>query len=174
MPIPVMIQPMTIAPGDTVEFKEIDPLAGQLTAKSKVEDLQRLDLTSANAIVGPIFVDGATVLVDTRSRIRLLDELKGKRVAVIPGTTTERSLAKRQKQQIYVDAMQNARGKTIASAYSARARDGGTVSMPLTWKQIEKGIKISDFTIENLPALIKKHGDAWADFFDSRQDLKLK
>src|SRR6476646_7556567 len=50
---------MTIAPGDTVEFKEIDPLAGQLTAKSKVEDLQRLDLTSANAIVGPIFVDGA-------------------------------------------------------------------------------------------------------------------
>jgi len=87
--------------------------------------------------------------------------------------TTERSLAKRQKQQIYVDAMQNARGKTIASAYSARARDGGTVSMPLTWKQIEKGVKISDFTIANVPALVKKHGDLWQDFFAAGQSLKL-
>jgi bifunctional non-homologous end joining protein LigD len=87
--------------------------------------------------------------------------------------TVQRSLAKRQKQQVYVDAMQNARGKTIAAAYSARARDGATVSMPLTWKQIEKGVRISDFTIENLPALVKKHGDAWKDFFASRQILKL-
>ena len=87
--------------------------------------------------------------------------------------TIQRSLAKRQKQQVYVDAMQNARGKTIAAAYSARARDGATVSMPLTWKHVEKGVRISDFTIENLPGLIKKHGDAWKNFFDSRQNLKL-
>lgn len=88
--------------------------------------------------------------------------------------TIQRSLAKRQKQQVYVDAMQNARGKTIAAAFSARAREGATVSMPLTWKQIEKGVKIPDFTIENLPALIKKQGDAWSDFFDSGQTLKLR
>src|SRR5216110_2742838 len=87
--------------------------------------------------------------------------------------TVQRSLAKRQKQQVYVDAMQNARGKTIAAAYSARAKDGATVSMPLTWKQIEKGMKISDFTIENLTVLIKKHGDVWKNFFDSRHNLKL-
>ena len=87
--------------------------------------------------------------------------------------TIQRSLAKRQKQQIYVDAMQNARGKTIASAYSARARDGATVSMPLTWKQIEKGVKISDFTITNVPGLVKKHGDLWQDFFAAAQSLKL-
>jgi len=63
--------------------------------------------------------------------------------------TTQRSLAKRQKQQVYVDAMQNAApAKTIASVYSARAKPGATVSMPLTWKQIEKGAKISDFTIK--------------------------
>src|SRR2546425_5936252 len=87
--------------------------------------------------------------------------------------TIQRSLAKRQKQQIYVDAMQNARGKTIAAAFSARARPGATVSMPLTWKQIEKGVKISDFTIKNVPGLIKKNRAAWAKFFDSRQELKL-
>jgi bifunctional non-homologous end joining protein LigD len=87
--------------------------------------------------------------------------------------TVQRSLAKRQKQQVYVDAMQNARGKTIASAYSARAREGATVSMPLTWKQIEKGVKISDFTIANVPALVKKHGDIWKDIFAAGQSLKL-
>lgn len=87
--------------------------------------------------------------------------------------TIQRSLAKRQKQQVYVDALQNARGKTIAAAFSARAKDGATVSMPLTWKQIEKGVKISDFTIENLPGLGKKQGDSWKDFFDNRQELNL-
>ena len=87
--------------------------------------------------------------------------------------TIQRSLAKRQKQQVYVDAMQNARGKTIAAAFSARAKPGATVSMPLTWKQIEKGVKISDFTIKNVPGLIRKNRDAWAKFFDSRQELKL-
>src|SRR5438067_5144095 len=86
--------------------------------------------------------------------------------------TVQRSLAKRQKQQVYVDAMQNARGKTIAAAYSARAKRGATVSMPLTWKQIEKGVKISDFTIENVPQLVKKN-QSWKNFFDSRQELKL-
>ncbi|HVS20909.1 MAG TPA: non-homologous end-joining DNA ligase [Pyrinomonadaceae bacterium] len=88
--------------------------------------------------------------------------------------TTQRSLAKRQKQQVYVDAMQNARGKTIAAAYSARAKPNATVSMPLTWKQIEKGVKISDFTIMNVPKLMEKNGDAWGEFFDNRQGLRLR
>ena len=88
--------------------------------------------------------------------------------------TVQRSLAKREKQQVYVDALQNARGKTIAALLSARAKPGATVSMPLTWKQIKKGVKISDFTIENVPALIKKSGNSWKDFFDSQQTLNLK
>lgn len=87
--------------------------------------------------------------------------------------TTQRSLAKRQKQQVYVDAMQNARGKTIAAAFSARAKMGATVSMPLTWKQIGKGVKISDFTIENVPKLVEKAGDSWSDFFGHRQSLRV-
>ena len=87
--------------------------------------------------------------------------------------TIQRALARRQKQQVYVDALQNARGKTIAAAFSARARDGATVSMPLTWKQIEKGVRISDFTIENSVSLLKKQGDPWKDFFASQQTLKL-
>jgi DNA primase len=34
-------------------------------------------------------------------------------------------------------------------------------------------VKIADFTIRNVPDLTKKHGDAWKDCFDSRQQLKL-
>jgi bifunctional non-homologous end joining protein LigD len=87
--------------------------------------------------------------------------------------TIQRSLAKREKQQVYVDAMQNARGKTIAAPYSARAKPGATVSMPLTWKQVEKGVKIVDFTIQNVPQLVEKNGEAWKDFFATAQTLKL-
>jgi bifunctional non-homologous end joining protein LigD len=86
--------------------------------------------------------------------------------------TTQRSLAKRKKQQVYVDAMQNARGKTIASVFSARAKPGATVSMPLAWKQVEKGVKISDFTIRNAPGLLGKN-NVWEEFFKSQQLLKL-
>jgi bifunctional non-homologous end joining protein LigD len=76
--------------------------------------------------------------------------------------------------KIFIDYNMNVRGKTLNSAYSPRGAPGAPVSMPLTWKQIKKGVKISDFTIENVPALIKKSGNSWKDFFDSQQTLNLK
>ena len=87
--------------------------------------------------------------------------------------TVERTIAKRKSTQVYVDWMQNARGKSLASAFTARAKAKASVSMPLTWKQIEKGVKIADFTITNVPELLGKKGDAWADFFKSRQTLRF-
>jgi len=86
--------------------------------------------------------------------------------------TVERTIAKRKSTQVYVDWMQNARGKSLAAVFTARARPKAPVSMPLTWKQIEKGVKIQDFTIVNVPELLQK-GDAWADFFKERQTLKF-
>ena len=80
--------------------------------------------------------------------------------------TVERTIAKRKSDQVYVDAMQNARGKSLASVFTARAKPKATVSMPLTWKQVEKGAKISDFTIENVPQLLEKKGNPWQEFFD--------
>ncbi|HKG61273.1 MAG TPA: non-homologous end-joining DNA ligase [Pyrinomonadaceae bacterium] len=87
--------------------------------------------------------------------------------------TVERTIAKRKSTQVYVDWMQNARGKSLAAVFTARAKPKATVSMPLTWQQISKGVKIDDFTITNVPELLKKKGDAWADFFKSRQALKF-
>ena len=88
--------------------------------------------------------------------------------------TVERAIAKRKTTQVYVDWMQNARGKSLASVFTARAKPRATVSMPLTWKQIEQGVKIADFTIVNVPDLLTKKGNAWATFFDERQKLKLQ
>ena len=87
--------------------------------------------------------------------------------------TIERTIAKRKSTQVYVDWMQNARGKSLAAPFTARAKPGATVSMPLEWKQISKGVQIKDFTIVNVPELLKKKGDAWKNFFDSRQALRF-
>ncbi len=87
--------------------------------------------------------------------------------------TVERTIAKRKSTQVYVDWMQNARGKSLASVFTARAKPKATVSMPLTWKQISQGVKITDFTITNVPDVLKKTGDPWATFFASKQTLKV-
>src|SRR6476660_5272877 len=87
--------------------------------------------------------------------------------------TIERMLAKRKSTQVYVDWMQNARGKSLAAVFTARAKPKATVSMPLTWKQVSQGVKITDFTITNVPDLLKKKSDSWSDFFAKRKTLKF-
>jgi DNA ligase D len=74
-------------------------------------------------------------------------------------TTLERSLSKRKKNQIYVDYLQNSRGQTLASAYSARPKPGATVSTPLEWKEVKKGLHPSMFTIKNILKRAEKKGD---------------
>src|ERR1700716_3698486 len=48
-----------IAPGDTVDFKDIDAMCGQITANSKVDVLDNIDFGRVNPIAGPVYVDGA-------------------------------------------------------------------------------------------------------------------
>ncbi len=85
--------------------------------------------------------------------------------------TVERSPSARKKGQVYVDWLQNARGKSMVSPYSARAKRGATVSMPVTWEEINEGVQISDFTIRNVPKRLKTEGDRWSGFFEHRQRL---
>ena len=64
--------------------------------------------------------------------------------------------------RIYVDYMQNALGKTLASAYSARASEFTGVSTPLTWDEVDEGVSPRDFTVANFDQRIKSAGDPWA------------
>ena len=86
--------------------------------------------------------------------------------------TVERSLKKRQSESVYVDHLQNARGKSIAAPYSVRPRPGATVSAPLDWSEI-KGGKISpqDFTIENMMKRIERRGDLFQPVLKLKQRL---
>ena len=75
--------------------------------------------------------------------------------------TIERSLKARGR-RIYVDYMQNALGKTLASAYSARASEFAGVSTPLTWDEVDEGVSPRDFTVANFDQRITSAGDPWA------------
>ena len=75
--------------------------------------------------------------------------------------TVERAVAARGK-RVYVDCLQNILGKTLATAYSARASDYAGVSTPVTWQEIDKGFDRKAFTIETVPARLKEAGDLWA------------
>jgi bifunctional non-homologous end joining protein LigD len=75
--------------------------------------------------------------------------------------TVERSVRARGP-RVYVDYLQNVLGKTLATAYSARASQYAGVSAPLTWKEVDAGIHREDFTIKTMPARVKKVGDLWA------------
>ena len=76
--------------------------------------------------------------------------------------TAEYRIANRPKGRVLVDYNQNAWGKTLASVYSVRPQRIPTVSTPVTWKEIEGGVEISDFTIANVPSRVAKLGDLWA------------
>ena len=75
--------------------------------------------------------------------------------------TTERTVAARGK-RVYIDCLQNILGKTLATAYSARASDYAGVSTPVTWQEIDDGFDRKAFTIETGPARFEKVGDLWA------------
>lgn len=83
--------------------------------------------------------------------------------ALEPGLlTAEYRIEKRPPGRVLVDYNQNAWGRTLASVYSVRPRPGAPVSTPVTWDELEAGIEIEDFRIDNLPARIEKLGDLWA------------
>jgi len=75
--------------------------------------------------------------------------------------TAEYKVAKRPKGRVLVDYNQNAWGRTLASIYSVRPKPKASVSTPVTWKEIERGVAIEDFRIDNVPARLKKLGDLW-------------
>jgi bifunctional non-homologous end joining protein LigD len=81
--------------------------------------------------------------------------------------TVERTVAVRGK-RVYVDYLQNILGKTLASAYSARASDYAGVSTPLSWKEVDAGVDRHDFTIQTVPDRLRQVGDLWKGLLTSK------
>ncbi len=80
------------------------------------------------------------------------------------------SKAKR-KGKIFLDYLRNDRMSTAVAVLSPRAREGATVSMPLTWAQLRDDLDPRKFTLRSVPGLVKK-SRAWADYDDAASSIK--
>jgi bifunctional non-homologous end joining protein LigD len=88
--------------------------------------------------------------------------------------TAEYRVAKRPKGRVLVDYNQNAWGRTLASVYSVRPKPLATVSAPVTWDEIEQGVKTEDFRIETVPSRLAENGDLWKPLLQRRGRFKLE
>src|ERR1017187_5305729 len=77
----------------------------------------------------------------------------------IPKYTSIERIVKSRKGKVYIDFLQNRPQATVAAPYSLRPKPGATVSMPLHWDEIKKGLKMRDFTIYNAIERVKSIGD---------------
>jgi bifunctional non-homologous end joining protein LigD len=86
-------------------------------------------------------------------------------------TTVERTVSKRPKGRVLLDALQNARGKPLAAVYSVRAHPGATVSTPVNPEELQQIIDPEKWTLKTLEKRLAEAGDLWEDFWDKRQAL---
>jgi bifunctional non-homologous end joining protein LigD len=101
----------------------------------------------------------------------LAQELAARHPALV---TAEYRIARRPRGRVLVDYNQNAWGRTLASIYSARPRPEATVSTPVTWNEVERDIRIEDFTVRNVPGRVAKLGDLWKPLLAARGRVDLK
>ncbi len=90
----------------------------------------------------------------------------------IPEYTSIERLVSNRHGKMYLDFLQNRPQATIAAPYSLRPKPGATVSMPLHWDEVKKGMKMTDFTIFNAVDRIKKVGDLFKPVLDKGVDLE--
>lgn len=94
---------------------------------------------------------------------RLLHRLHPRRI------TMERTVSKRTG-KVYIDYLQNVRGKTLAAPYSLRPLPGAPVSTPLTWEEVEK-VEPGSFTLATIPGRLEQAGDPFGPVLSFHQDL---
>jgi bifunctional non-homologous end joining protein LigD len=85
--------------------------------------------------------------------------------------TIERVVKRREPHEVYIDYLQNIRGKTVASVYSPRPRPGAPVSTPLKWEEFKRPIDPKAYTIKTIFKRLDKHGDLFEKALTDRQDI---
>jgi len=85
--------------------------------------------------------------------------------------TIERVVRRRKSGTVYIDFLQNVKGKTVASVYSPRAEIAAPVSTPLLWEELQKPIDPTRYTIRTIFDRLDQHGDLFAPVLTDRQDI---
>ena len=86
--------------------------------------------------------------------------------------TTPRAVSKRRKGRVYFDYLQISSGKTIAAPYVLRAYDGAPVAAPLSWQEVQRGLRPEHFHIGNALARFHRVGDLFAPVLSTKQRLE--
>jgi bifunctional non-homologous end joining protein LigD len=100
----------------------------------------------------------------------LAQELSRRHPALI---TAEYKVAKRPHGRVLVDYNQNAWGRTLASIYSVRPTPNATVSTPVSWEEVERGVTLDEFTMRTVPKRIARVGDLWKPLLQKRRRFDL-
>ena len=90
----------------------------------------------------------------------------------LPKITSLERMPNKRIGKVYLDFLQNGKGKTMACAYSLRPREGATASAPLEWDELDSKFDLKNYNIKTLPQRVKEKGDLWANFFNDAIDLK--
>jgi len=88
--------------------------------------------------------------------------------------TAEYRVAKRPRKRVLVDYNQNAWGRTLASVYSVRPKRRAPVSAPVDWSEVENGIEIADFRLDNMAARIREKGDLFRPLLLQKGRVRLE
>jgi bifunctional non-homologous end joining protein LigD len=148
-------------PGDDVPFSAVVALARDVRRIADEIGLRAAVKTSGASGIHLVFPLPPGTSYDTSARLAML--VAEAVVALRPErATVERSISARPAGSIYVDALQNARGKSMASVYSVRARAAATVSAPLQERELTARLRTSTFNVRTMPARIARVGDVWA------------
>ena len=149
-------------PDDDVPFSAVAELARDVLRIMQESGLSAAVKTSGSSGIHLVIALPPRTSYETSARLAM--QIAQVVVAERPErATVERSIGARPKGTIYVDAMQNARGKSAASAYSVRATPGATVSAPLTPREFTARLRMDAFTVKTMPARMAKLGDLFGE-----------
>lgn len=98
-------------------------------------------------------------------------ELAGRRPDLV---TAEYRVARRPPGRVLVDYNQNVWGRTLASVYSVRPKPLATVSAPLTWEEVERGVSLEDFRLDTMRARVESVGDLFKPLLAKGGRCRLK
>ena len=154
-------------PGDDVPFGDVAALAREVVRLAEVCGLSVALKTSGASGIHIVLPLPPRTSYETSADLAL--RLAEAVVAANPETATvERGVKARPKRSIYIDALQNARGKSMAAPYSVRARPAASVSAPLRPRELSGRLRIDAFTVGTIPARLARTGDLWGDAIATR------
>lgn len=161
---------MDLDPDPSVDFEAVKVAASEMAAALDALGIQSFPLVTGGKgvhVVAPIrrTLDFATLKAFTRALAERFAEQDPSRFVATMSKA-------RRKGKIFVDYLRNDRTSTAIAPYSARAREGAPVAMPVTWKELASLDRANSFDIQAARRRLTR-ADPWKGYFDLRQTVTV-